>query len=687
MVKRTLSILFLGMFPALSAYADSHENVEQLLSLSLEELMATKVTISTHTKQALSKAPSVVSVITAEDIKATGATNLTEILQSVPGVYIRTNGFGFRPWVTMRGASGAHTLLMVNGAPIKDMVFSSGMFWKGLPTEIIDRVEIIRGPGSALFGSDASTGVINVITKTAGPIAQSEAGGRAASFDTQSGWIQHGANWNGFDIGLTAEASRTDGYSPFITADRQTIGDRTSGAPPVSYAPAYASNGYDNQDIRFFIAKDDWRLQADYMRLGNVETALTGGAVLDPLTRGGNHRYNLDLFYNNAEFAQGWGLDAELRYLHLDYSTGNGTQERPPGYNGAYPEGQLSLQRAAERRQSFEASGLYTGFRKHALRLGGGYVSQDLYSVEHLVNYGTGPTGVPLPNNGPLVDISGTRYAFAPKKARQIHYLFLQDIWTLADDWELTAGARYDHYSDFGATLNPRLALVWQSTDRLVTKLMYGQAFRAPSILELNYQGPASAGNPDLKPERSKTWDLSFSYSVSKDLQLGLDLYRFAQSNVIGMDATNKYQNIGGLSARGIELEAKWQATKTLRISGNASSRVEDYSQWRAYNVPKQTSYLRADWAFMPKWNWDIQANRIGKHVLPAAAPTPIDAYTLVDTTLRYSHGKDWEFAASIRNLFDVDAREFVGSTSSAYLPNNLPLPRRVIHGEMRYKF
>ncbi len=82
-------IPFLGLFLALSAHADSGSGMDQLLSLSLEELTQTKIKISTNTEQALSKAPSVVSVITAEDIKATGATNLTEILQSVPGIYIK----------------------------------------------------------------------------------------------------------------------------------------------------------------------------------------------------------------------------------------------------------------------------------------------------------------------------------------------------------------------------------------------------------------------------------------------------------------------------------------------------------------------------------------------------------------------------------------------------------------------
>jgi iron complex outermembrane receptor protein len=675
----------LAWFLALTAHADTGMGLEQLLSLSMDDLMSLKVKISTNTEQTLSKAPSVVSILTAKDIKATGATNLTEILQSVPGIYIRSNLFAFRPQVTFRGASGTHTLLMVNGVPIRDLVWSSGIFWKGLPTHMIERVEVIRGPGSALFGSDASAGVINVITKTAGRITQSEAGVRTGSFGTQAGWVQHGGRWNGFDVGVTVGLSHTDGHKPFIASDGQTINDTTFGTS-VSYAPGHANYGYDNADFRFSIGQGKWHLLADHMRYGNLEVGLTGAAVLDPVTRASDSRTDIALLYNNEAFGKDWGLNAELRYYHLDYSSGAGFQENPPGFTdatGLYPAGFINQMRSAQRGLNFEASGLYTGLKTHAIRVGGGHKLEDLYFVEQFINMGAGPNGAPLPAGGALVDVSDTPYVFAPEKIRQISYLYLQDVWALSNDWELTAGARYDHYSDFGGTLNPRLALVWQSTDRLTTKLMYGQAFRAPSYLELYALTAATTPNPGLTPERSQTWDLSFSYAASKDLKLDLGLYRFEQSDLIAVDTTpqRQFQNGGDKTTHGVELEAQWQATKTLRISGNLTHRNET----GAFNsVPKQQAYLRGDWAFKPHWNWNLQANWIGKRSLSAGNPrAPLGAYTLVDTTVRYSHRKEWEFAASLRNLFDVDAREY----SSSSIPDNLPLPERSLYAEIRYKF
>lgn len=644
-----LALLFPCLLHALSVRADSPGDVDRLLALSLEELMTMTVSISTSTKQTLSKAPSVVSVITAEDIKATGATNLMEMLQGVPGLYVKTNLFGFKPLITFRGASGANVLLMVNGAPAKDLVWSPGIFWKGMPAHLIERIEIIRGPGSALFGSDAAAGVINVITKSAQPLDQSEIGARAGSFDTQSAWLQHGTRWNDFDIAFTADVSHTDGHDPFIARARgNTLGT--------------ARYGWDNTDLRLSVGKGHWRFLADHTRHGDVQIGLTGAAVLDPRTRASDSQTNLTLLYDNPDFAPDWGINAELRYRDMEYSSGNGFWE---GITGVV---NLNRMDSAERRTNIEASALYRGFRDHALRFGGGMQVQDLYEFRQTWD------GVPQP----LV---------APQK-RRTSYVFVQDIWSFAKDWELTAGMRYDHYSDFGGTLNPRFALVWQTTERLTTKLMYGQAFRAPSYLEMHLTTSANPPNADLKPEKSRTWEASLSWLATRDLRLGLNVYDFVRTQVIAPETTApfQFQNYDRFDTFGSELEAQWQATSKLRLAGNFSyMKNEDVtSPLRDVAIPRKFGYFRADWAFLPKWNWNLQVHWFGKRPLKAGdTRTPIKDQTLADTTIRYFHGSEWEFAASVRNLFDTDARDY----SSTALWHNLPLPGRNLYAEIRYKF
>ncbi len=681
-ISRT-AILLPVLLHGMSVQAESGERLEHYLSLSLEELMALEVSISTDTKQTRNKAPAVVSVITAEDIKATGATNLVEALEGVPGIHIRASHFGFRPLVHFRGANATQTLLMVNGASMKDLMWGFGIFWKGLPVSMIERVEIIRGPGSALFGADASAGVINVITKTASTIEQSEVGGRVGSFNTQTAWAQHGANWNGYDIGFTAEISDTDGHAPYIETDGQSAADQAQGTD-VSYAPDEVRYGWRSEDVHLAIAKGNWRLQADYLRHSELEIGLTGAGVLDPVTRARDSRYNINLLYGNERFSEDWGLDAELRYMHLDYTSGDGFQERPPGYfdgSDSYPIGLINKMRSAERRWNVEASGLYRGFSGHLLRLGAGHTWQDLYRVEQVTNDPADPAQ--------LIDISDTVSAFAPEKRREISHLFLQDIWTLSDDWELTAGARYDHYSDFGGTVNPRLALVWQSTERLTSKLLYGQAFRAPSYQELFAETSRTLPNDELDPERSETVELSFAYVASRKLHMSMNLYHFRQTDLIDSVAVAglskpQFQNSGDHTIRGVELEAQWQPVRDLRLSANYTVREQDDSDYRASYEPDKEAYLRADWRIDHDWNWNVQANWIGERERPEGdTRDPVDDYMITDTTLRYSGIGSLEFAASVRNLFDVDAREYTG----AAIPDDLPLPERNYYAELRYQF
>ncbi len=680
--------LALGLLPSFLVHGNTDARLEHFLSLSLEELADMEVTISTDTRQSITRAPAVVTVITADDIQATGSTNLAEILESVPGINIRASQFANRPLVHVRGANATQTLLMINGEPLKDLMWGFGIFWKGLPTSMIERVEIIRGPGSALFGADASSGVINVITRTAGKIADTAAGVRIGSFDTKAAWARTGGSWKGFDIALTADLQDTDGHAPFISADGQSGADLADGTD-VSYAPDSARYGWGNTDLRFAVSNGHWRLMADYMAHDDLETGLSGAGVLDPVTEANDKRYGIGLHYDNENFSNDWELNADLRLQNLSYSSGDGFQERPPGYQGDYPNGVLNRMRSAERQLTLETRGIYHGFQDHELLLGAGYSWHDLYRVEHFVNSGTGPDGANLPPGGPLVDISHSPYAFAPEKTRGITYLFVQDVWALSDSLELTAGARYDSYSDFGDTLNPRLALVWQSTDELTTKLMFGQAFRAPSFRELFAETSFTLPNANLKPERSRTWELSFAYAASPDLHLGLNVFYFDQEDLIRAVSVpglskRQFQNTGDHSIRGIELEARWQAAKNLRISGNYSYREQDDSEFRTIGVPDKDAYLRMDWRFLPGWNWNLQANWIGKRSRADGDPRPpVDDYVWADSTLRYAGLKDWEIALSVRNLLDVDAKEYTGAS----IPGDLPLPQRSYYVEVSHRF
>ena len=406
---------------------------------------------------------------------------------------------------------------------------------------------------------------------------------------------------------------------------------------------------------------------------------LTGGAVLDPLTRASDQLNSLALLYANPEFAKDWSLKGEVRYRDMEYSSGNGYWENIASY------AILKQENSAERRLNLELSASYGGIRNHALQFGMGYAVQDLYAYEQVLD------GVPK-----VID-NGSNYVFLPTgsitatvvapKMRKNHYFFLQDIWSISPNWEVTAGMRYDRYSDFGGTFNPRLALVWQTTERLTTKLIYGEAFRAPSYLERYITTAANPPNPVLMPEKSKTMELSVAYLPHRDLRLGMNIYNFKRKDVITPNPS-QFQNYPEFVTDGIELEAQWQVSKDFRLAGNFSQMENEdiHSSLRDLSIPLKQAYLRADWAFLPKWHWNVQLNWFDARPLPAGDPRlpgQSGAFTLANTTLRYIHDKQWEFAASIRNLFDTNAREY--SSSSLYY--NLPLPGRNLFAEVRYKF
>ncbi len=658
------NLLFLLMSSAYSAQlaAEDMAAADSLLNMSIEELTLVKVIIATGMEQTKSDAPATVTLLTEDDIKKTGATNLTDILQTVPGVHIQRSAFGFRPEVRIRGAASTQTLLMINGNPIRDLVWNFGIFWKGMPASAIERVEVIRGPGSALYGADASAGVINVITKTAGKITQNEAGVRAGSLDTQEGFIQYGDQWNDFDVAFTADYSTTNGHDP----DIKNIAN-------VRY-------GYDNQDIRFSLTNKNWQFLANYMRHNNLDTQITGAGFYDPVTSADDERYDLDLIYSDAQFSENWGIKAKLHYQDLDYNSNKGFRETPP--DATFPTGRINQMSSSEHQARFDFTANYSGFNEHTITLGSGYNWQDIYQVDQIVNY-DGNTYIPPTN------IAGTPGAFAPEKSREIRYALIQDIWTLAPDWELTSGLRYDHYSDFGDTFNPRLALVWQTTAKLTTKFLYGQAFRAPNFQELYAITSRSTGNSSLDPEETETIELAVSWQINQQAQLNANLFEYTIDDFIRRDSRRKYQNSGKHKTTGVEIEGRWQLNNKLVFSGNYTWRDPEHNDYRVSEEPEQSAYLRTDWRFLSGWNWDIQANWIAdRERAEHDSRKKMSDYTITDTTFRYNGLKNWEFAASIRNIFNENAKDQANirdNISGAKM--DLPLPERNAWAEIRYKF
>lgn len=662
------------------------------------------VSIATGSPQTLRRAPAVASVITAEEIAAMGATNLDEVLETVPGIHVTRNAIRYASTYVIRGIGGgvllnAQVLLLQNGIPSTTMYGGDkGYAWVGVPVENIARIEIIRGPGSALYGADAYAGVINVITKTAADTPGTEFGVRAGSFNTRNAWVQHGGKWGAMDVAAYLNIGTTDGISKIIQADAQTANDTRFGTH-ASQAPGPVNAGYDSIDGSLNLAYDKWRVRAAYKLRDKLGTGVGISSALDPNSFGRAEVLNGDVSWNAPQFTRDWSMGITASMQYYASTQPNNVQLYPAGTRlgaNTFPNGLSGGPNSWDKQLRLSGNATYSGFDDHSLRLGMGHDILDLYKTKTIKNYLL-TAGAPDPdlafNGGAAVDYSG-RQPFITPHQRQIHYLYAQDEWTFARDWALTAGVRHDSYSDFGGTTNPRLALVWDTTLNFTSKLLYGRAFRAPSFSEQYNINPVANGNPNLKPETIQTLEAAFSWQAYSDTQINLSLFRFDMQDVIrlvnntapALGAT--YQNIGNQRGSGMELEAAWDASRTLRFTGNYSYQqsIDKATGQDAGYAPHHHLYLRGDWRYPSGWFVSTQLNRVTDRMRPVGDVRPqVPNYTTVDMTVRSPTQSHLGFSASVRNLFNADVREPSQSPGTA-IPNDLPMAPRSLWLQATYK-
>jgi outer membrane receptor for ferrienterochelin and colicins len=631
------------------------------------------VTIASGTRQPIARAPSVATVVTAEDIAAIGAADLDEVLETVPGLHVARSPSGYNPIYTIRGIYTQYNpqvLMLVNGIPITGVTFGDrSQIWAGMPVENIARIEVIRGPGSALYGADAFSGVINIITKTAADLNGTQLGLRAGSFNSRDAWVQHGGAWGGFDVAAYLRAGRTDGQRQIIAADA------VSPTPFPSLAPGPVNLGRDAIDGRFDLSRNKWRLRVGFQQRSNASTGAGVASALDPKGSNFGERVSTDLTYQDVNFAPDLDVTAQASYFYITEQSD--LTLYPPGYFG-FPNGVIGNPYKWERHVRFNIAAAYTGLQSHKLRFGAGTQDDDLYRTRETNNYST---GVP----GPVVDTT----PFLLPHSRRVNYVYAQDEWAFTRDWYLTAGVRRDQYSDFGATTNPRLALVWETAYNLTSKLLYGRAFRPPSFSELyNINNPVLLGNSNLKPETNESVELAFAWQAASTLQANLNLFRYQMKDILRVDNSFTVQNAGRQHGQGMEVELVWDANQSLRLSGNYAQQIsiDEATNQDAGNAPRHHVYARADWRFMPRWTLDTQLNYVaGRKREPSDTRPAIADYHTVDLTLRsQKQSRDWDFAFKVLNLFDADARE--PSPAPGLIPNDLPLAPREWRFELSHQ-
>ncbi|WP_333875633.1 TonB-dependent receptor plug domain-containing protein [Methylobacter sp.] len=692
-------------YPSLSVAAVENE-MDDFFAMSPAQLAATSVTIATGTPKTVSQSAAVTSVITAEQIKSMGATELHEVLETVPGMHGSLQRSTYDYNYSVRGiqnATNSQLLILLNGTRITTPFRGTLMSGMELPVEAIQRVEVIRGPGSALYGADAFAGVINIITKKAADINGSKVGVRAGEWDTQSAWGQHGAKWAGWDVGTSLQYQHTGGDDGrVLNADAQTIKDNAFGTH-ASHAPGAMPTGYETLNGHLALQRKHWDIGFWGFNEINGGTRAGVNTTLDPNGTTNGEQYLGDVRFSTEDWFKDWELMAHLSYLQADFNAkfqvfpdnaslpvtviGNIDNTLDPLVPRVlFPNGVNNSLGRVEKIPSIELSSLYQGWNNHRLLLSSGFRYEEITTSESR-NFGYGMPLAPVVN-GALIDLTGTQYVYLPDTHRSIGSAVVQDEWQFADNWQLTAGVRYDHYSDFGGTINPRAALVWDINQQLTSKVLYGKAFRAPNFSEQgNQNNPVIVGNKELKPETINTVEWAFDYRPFSTLRTAANLYYYEIENLIAIpQGTVTFQNSGNQNGYGTELEWNWQATEQWNVIGNYAwqNARNSTGNSRITGVPEHHVYMAVGWQFLPQWQLQPQINWVGGRTTAPGDTRPLKDYETIDATLRgkrlFGH---LNLAASMRNMLDTNNFE----PASPALPQNIPLPGRSFYFEASTDF
>jgi iron complex outermembrane receptor protein len=608
----------------------------ELESMSLEDLMNIPVYAASRHEQKSSEAPSWVSIVTSDEIRKYGYRTLEDLLKSVPGFYVNNDrnysyvgvrGFG-RP-----GDYNTRILLLVDGHRINDTVFDMAAIGTDfiVDVDLIDRVEIIRGPSSSLYGSNAFLGVINVVTRRGKNVGGVEASVDSGSFETYRGRLTYGKTYGkGLDLiasGTLYDSKGDDLFFPEFD-DPATNNGVAAGRDGDKFGSAFAS-----------LSWRDFTFQAAYVdRNKDIPTASFDTVFNDPRNRTEDKRYYADLKYEGkagektdlmARFFYDWYWYAG-HYIYED-ATVNPT---PPFLYDFQDE-------ATNAWWGGEVKLLRTLFTSHRVTAG---TEVRRNNQRRQKNFIEDPYQLIMD-----IDTSDTVWA-----------LYLQDEWALGKGFLLNAGVRYDHYDTFGGTTNPRVALIYSPLARTTIKLLYGQAFRAPNAYELYYEGGGNKANPNLHPETIRTYEAVLEQGVGERIRLVADAFSFDIRNLIAQvtdptDNTLVFDNIERVKAKGIELaaEGKW----ANGFSGRASytiQRAEDADTGeRLTNSPSSMAKLNV---VVPVWSDKLFTGVELQYIADRKTPKggAADSATVVNLTLLARNlARGLEISGSVYNLFD----------------------------------
>ncbi|MBT4821002.1 MAG: TonB-dependent receptor, partial [Lentisphaerae bacterium] len=465
---------------------------EELKWLAAEGLVIRIPTVAgaSRFEQQSVQAPASVAVVTRDQIQKYGHRNLGDVLRSLPGFHVNTDRvvltLGIRGY-NDPGELNTRVLILVDGHRINENIYDVASIDGSFPVDIsmIDHVEVLHGPASSLYGSNAFVGVINVITRKGSDIDGVEVSATYGTFDTRKTRFTYGGTLdNGLELLLSGTLYDSRGDDPYF---------------PERALPTSNQNGINDierdGDYMLKLAYQDWSLQLVYGNRDKEDPAGTYSVDFNEAVD------NMDTHgYADLHYAPTIGENVDVSW-HLFYH-----------------------------HYAYEWRGKYAGSPNVVDNIGEWW-GTELAITRPLLDSHKVTAGFEYRDNFrqdfEAYDEPQT-YKDTTHEQSNVWALFLQDEYRILDELILNAGVRYDHYSTFGETVNPRAALIYNPFAKTVVKLLYGEAFRAPSAAEMHQDdgGFSLLPNRDLDPETARTFEAIIEQYLGDNYRLTLSAFR-----------------------------------------------------------------------------------------------------------------------------------------------------------------
>ena len=651
---------------------------------------AQTVTLATGYSRALFDAPVSATIVTRQEIEQSGVRTLAELLQTVTSYYVSSPDGGRTTNIVVRGLE-SRVLILVDNVPLYQGLGNGLQGVEDIYLGNIERVEITRGPESALYGADAVGGIINIITRTSLPTTPNEIGAIGGTLATGGGYGVFGTPIGGMHLALYGAYNQSDQTNRGVEADAQTALDRRFHTH-ASLAPGPLNDQGSTTEARAELSGEHWRVRASWHNEFNAGDGPGLANALDPSGKATAQTGNVEAVYQR-QLSSAWEVHGYLVFSDV-MQTYHADLYPPGAFANHFPQGVRQILNDEEQRVRAEGTAVYgQGTNRLLMSLGAftedGKTNADIrnYIVEKGIVIPTGIFAEGAGVNSPLI-LTG--------REDNVVYGILQDEWAFAPDFSLVGGTRLDYYNHFGSQWSPRAALVWSPSLRTTWKAIYNEAFRPPSLVETQSNGIfAALGNPHLQPSKTRMGELQFGYRVAS-LELTVSAFTYKTNTLVvtvpdpAAPIGQAYVNGNSDSASGFDGELHWHARETLTLSVNGmvqshASTSEPY--FIAESPPRKLVNVIADWAFLPGWNFYVSGSGVFEQGRASTDLRPAPAnYGLLNLTLR-TRTLPLGLVATLRATNALDKYYVQPSSSGSTLPFDVPQPGRIVTLEVTKAF